>query len=189
VSAARPTFFATHADFGRWLAKHGASTPELLVGFRKVHTGQPSMTWSESVDEALCHGWIDGVRKRIDDDAYTIRFTPRRATSVWSAINIAKVHALEAEGRMTDAGRKAFALRSEARSGIYAYEQPDVATLDAAETRVFKRSKDAWKFWEASPPGYRKTLLRWVTTAKKAETRATRLQRLIDACAAGIRLR
>ena len=184
-----PVFFATHQAFGKWLAKHGATTPELLVGFWKVDSGKPSMTWSQSVDEALCHGWIDGVRRRIDDAAYSIRFTPRRPTSVWSAINIAKVAALEAEGRMTDAGRRAFALRSEAKSGIYAYEQPDVATLSPEETRAFKQDKAAWRYWDACPPGYRRIILRYITSAKRADTRAGRLARVIEACATHTRLR
>ena len=184
---AKPTFFKNAAEFGRWLAKHGATTPELLVGYYKVPTGKPSMTRSESVDEALCHGWIDGVRKRIDDEAYTIRFTPRRPTSIWSAINIAKVHELEAQGRMTEAGRKAFALRDEARSSIYAYERA-VAALAPDDERTFKKHKAAWKYWAAAPPGYRKVILHYITSAKKPETRAARLARVIAACADGKRL-
>ncbi len=163
--------------------------PGDLLKIPKRGSGEPGPTYAEALDEALCFGWIDGVRKRIDDDAYTIRFTPRRPTSVWSTINIAKVHALEAQGRMTGAGRKAFALRSEAKSGIYAYEQATSAGLSPAETREFKREKAAWKYWEAAPQGYRKVTVRWVVTAKKAETRVGRLARLVAACAAGERLR
>ncbi|MGH8030720.1 MAG: YdeI/OmpD-associated family protein [Arenimonas sp.] len=185
---ADPTYFATPADFRRWLAKHAASAAELLVGFHKVASGEPSMTWPESVDEALCFGWIDGVRKRIDDASYTIRFTPRRPTSIWSAINIAKFQALEADGRMTDAGRSAFSLRDDARSAIYAYERKAPAALSASEERGFKRNQAAWKYWESAPPGYRKTLLHHVTSAKRPETRAARLARLIEACSAGRRV-
>ena len=116
-------FFAGPAKFRDWLAAHHAEATELLVGFHKLDSGQPSLTWPESVDEALCFGWIDGVRRRIDETSYSIRFTPRKAASVWSAVNIAKVAKLEAEGRMTEAGRTAFARRRENRSGIYAYEQ------------------------------------------------------------------
>ena len=184
-----PTYFATPAHFRRWLAKHAATSEELLVGFYKVDSGKPSVTWSESVDEALCFGWIDGVRKRIDDEAYTIRFTPRRPTSIWSAINIAKFHELEAQGRMTDAGRHAFALRDEVKSAVYAYERQAPAALSSDEERTFKRDKAAWKFWEASPPGYRRVLLHYVVSAKRPDTRAKRLTRLIEACAAGLRLR
>jgi uncharacterized protein YdeI (YjbR/CyaY-like superfamily) len=165
-----------------------ASSAELLVGFHKVGTGQPSMSWSQSVDEALCFGWIDGVRKRVDDATYTIRFTPRKPGSIWSAINIAKVAQLQAEGRMTPAGAEAFARRTEARSMVYAYEQEVAAELSAAELREFKRSQAAWRYFESAPPGYKKQMLHRVCTAKKAETRATRLAKLIEACAAGLRL-
>ncbi|MDX2220025.1 MAG: YdeI/OmpD-associated family protein [Burkholderiales bacterium] len=184
-----PKFFPESKAFRTWLESNAATAPELLVGFHKVGSGKPSMTWSESVDEALCFGWIDGVTKRIDDASYTVRFTPRKPTSIWSKVNIAKYHKLEAEGRMTPAGAKAFALRSETKSGVYSFEQPGMPELSAAELRVFKRNKAAWKFFEATPPGYRKTVLHWVTTAKREETRASRLARLIEACAAGERLR
>ena len=118
-----PTFFASPAAFRAWLDQYGATTQELIVGFHKVGSGKPSITWPESVDEVLCVGWIDGVRKRIDDTAYQIRFTPRRKSSIWSGVNIARVAALQAEGRMTKAGLAAFALRTERRSNVYAYEQ------------------------------------------------------------------
>ncbi len=118
----KPSFFPTPAHFRRWLEKHHAQSPELLVGFYKRESGKPSLTWPESVEEALCFGWIDGVRRRIDDESYSIRFTPRKPTSTWSAVNIAKVAELESAGRMTDAGRAAFARRRENRSGVYAYE-------------------------------------------------------------------
>jgi uncharacterized protein YdeI (YjbR/CyaY-like superfamily) len=161
----------------------------LLVGFHKVDSGRPSMTWPESVDEALCFGWIDGVRKRIDEHAYSIRFTPRKPASIWSAVNIAKFEQLSASGRMTPAGAAAFAHRTEAKSGVYAYEQADTAELSAAETRAFKRDKAAWKYFEATPPGYRKVILHWITSAKREETRASRFATFVQACAAGKRLR
>lgn len=184
-----PRHFATAAAFRAWLAKHAAQESELLVGFYKVDSGRPSMTWSESVDEALCFGWIDGVRKRIDDTAYSIRFTPRKPGSIWSAINIAKVERLRAEGRMTPAGEAAFARRTGDKSVVYAYEQAAIAALSAAEVRAFKRDPAAWTYWDACPPGYRKTLLHWVTSAKRAETRASRLATLMAACHDGKRLR
>jgi uncharacterized protein YdeI (YjbR/CyaY-like superfamily) len=184
-----PTFFESAAAFRAWLDRHAATAPELLVGFHKVDSGQPSMSWSESVDEALCVGWIDGVRKRVDDRAYTIRFTPRRPTSIWSAINIDKFHRLQAAGRMTPAGERAFSLRTEQRSVVYAYEQATLAELTAAELRAFKRHQAAWAFFESCPPGYRKVMLHWVAAAKKAQTRESRLQRLVAACAASERLR
>jgi len=184
-----PTYFENAAAFRRWFEAHADTATELLVGFHKVDSGRPSMTWSQSVDEALCFGWIDGVRKRIDDAAYTIRFSPRKPTSIWSAINIAKVASLQAEGKMTAAGAKAFSHRKEAKSRIYAFEQEATAELSAQELKTFKREKVAWKYFEASPPGYRKTLLHWVTTAKREETRVSRLKTLIEACAIGKRLR
>lgn len=187
--AQAPRFFASAGDFRAWLAAHAADESELLVGFHKVASGRPCMSWSESVDEALCYGWIDGVRKRVDDASYTIRFTPRKPGSNWSAINIAKVEALQAQGRMTPAGAAAFAHRRDEKSAIYAYEQSATAELAAGELSEFKRHRAAWRYFEAAPPGYRKQMLHWVTTARKAATRAARLARLIEASAAGERLR
>jgi len=183
-----PQFFATPDAFRAWLQAHASSATELLVGFHKVDTGVPSMRWSDSVDEALCFGWIDGVRKRIDDASYSIRFTPRKPTSIWSAINITKFELLQAQGHMTHAGAAAFGHRKEAKSGIYSYEQDGVAELSAAELRTFQRSKAAWKYFEAAPPGYRKQMLYRITSAKRAQTRAARLAKLVEACAAGQRL-
>ena len=183
-----PIYFATAADFRRWLEANAATASELLVGFHKVGSGKPSMSWSASVDEALCFGWIDGVRKRVDDAAYTIRFTPRKPTSIWSAINIAKIEQLTAAGRMTPAGAAAFAKRTEARSKVYCHEREQDAELSAAELRDFKRHKAAWAFFESTPPGYRKVTLHWITGARKPETRAARLAKLLEACAAGRRL-
>jgi uncharacterized protein YdeI (YjbR/CyaY-like superfamily) len=183
-----PTFFATAAQFGAWLQAHGAQEAALIVGFWKVGSGRPSMSWPESVDEALCVGWIDGVRKRIDDQAYQIRFTPRRAGSIWSAINLAKVQVLLAQGRMQPAGLQAHAGRLAHKSAIYAYEQAQDAALSATETALFCRHTAAWAWFQACPPGYRQQMLHRIATAKKADTRARRLQRLIEACARGERL-
>lgn len=184
-----PTYFANAENFRQWLEVHAQSATELLVGFHKVATGKPSMTWPESVDEALCFGWIDGVRKRIDDSAYMIRFTPRKSGSIWSAINIAKVAALKAEGRMKPAGSKAFDKRTEAKSRVYSHEQAKTAELSVAELRAFKRNQSAWNFFERTPPGYKKVMLHLITSAKKPETRAARLAKLIEASALEIRLR
>lgn len=184
-----PTFFPDAPAFRRWLDQHAHTARELLVGFHKVHTGRPCMTWSESVDEALCVGWIDGVRRRIDDETYSIRFTPRQPGSIWSAVNIAKVERLRNEGRMSEAGERAFAQRSEDRSVLYAYEQPVTAELTADEQTMFRREAAAWSYFEGTPPSYRKVLLHWVTSAKKPATRASRLSRLIEACGRGERLR
>lgn len=189
MNPSKPKFFASAAEFHAWLESHAATAPELLVGFWKVDSGRPSMTWPESVDEALCFGWIDSVRRRIDDHAYQIRFTPRKPTSIWSAVNIGKFEQLSAQGRMTEAGARAYAHRTEGKSVVYAYEQAAQSELTASEIRAFKRAKPAWAYFEACPPSYRKVLLHWVTGAKKTETRAARLQKLIEACKDGKRLR
>ncbi len=176
-----PLFFATPADFRAWFKKHAATSPELIVGFHKKGTGTPSITWPESVDEALCVGWIDGVRKRIDDDTYQIRFTPRKSTSNWSAINIARVADLTSQGRMQPAGLAAFARRSEAKSGIYAYEQRHSAVHSPDFEARFRKQKKAWAFFEAQPPGYRKQMIWRIVSAKQEATREKRLLGLIEA--------
>jgi uncharacterized protein YdeI (YjbR/CyaY-like superfamily) len=183
-----PVFFTDALKFRSWLQSNAATAPELLVGYHKVATGQPCMSWSESVDEALCFGWIDGRRKRISEHAYSIRFTPRKPSSIWSAINIAKMEQLRTEGRMTPAGEQAFALRTVARSGVYSHEQAETAEMSMAEIQRFKRDGIAWEFFEATPPGYRKRMLHWVTGAKREETRASRFLKLVQACAAGLRI-
>jgi len=183
-----PVYFADAQAFRAWLAAHAYDARELLVGFHKVGTGKPCMRWSESVDQALCFGWIDGVRKGVDDATYTIRFTPRKAGSIWSAVNIDKVARLREQGLMTPAGEAAFAQRSEDRSRVYSHERTTDAELAPEDLARFKRHKAAWTYFEACPPGYRKRMLHVVTSAKKPETRAARLDRLIDACAQGRRL-
>jgi uncharacterized protein YdeI (YjbR/CyaY-like superfamily) len=183
-----PVFFTDAQTFRAWLAAHAHDAHELLVGFHKVGTGKPCMSWSESVDQALCFGWIDGVRKRVDDATYTIRFTPRKAGSIWSAVNIDKVARLREQGLMTPAGEAAFALRSEDRSRVYSHERTTDAELAPEDLARFQRHQAAWAFFEACPPGARKRMLHVVTSAKKPETRAARLDRLIEACAQGRRL-
>ncbi|MCA1710803.1 MAG: YdeI/OmpD-associated family protein [Actinobacteria bacterium] len=182
---ATPEFFASPADWRAWLEQHAAVESELLVGFWKKGTGRACMTWSESVDEALCFGWIDAVRRRIDDESYSIRFTRRKTSSTWSAVNVAKVAGLEAAGRMTDAGRAAFAARREDRTSTYAYEQGEVVLDDAP----LRSDPAAWAFWSAQPPSYRKVCAHWVTSAKRPETRAKRLAELVQDCAAGRKIR
>jgi uncharacterized protein YdeI (YjbR/CyaY-like superfamily) len=184
-----PRFFQTAQAFARWLQANAGIADELLVGFYKVGSGQPSMTWPQAVDEALCYGWIDGVRRRLDDVAYSVRFTPRRRSSIWSAVNIAKYQALQAQGRITPAGAQAFAHRKADKSVIYAYEQAHTAELSPQEQAAFQRDGAAWAYFEATPPGYRKVMLHWVTTAKKPETRVVPLAKLVEACSAGMRLR
>jgi uncharacterized protein YdeI (YjbR/CyaY-like superfamily) len=183
-----PTTFERPQDFRAWLEQHHDTEPELWVGYHKKGTGKPSMTWPESVDEALCFGWIDGIRKRIDAERYMIRFTPRRARSIWSAVNIGRVAALTEEGRMRPAGAAAFAARREDRSGIYSYEQRERAKLDPAFDKRFRTKKRAWASFEAMPASYRQAAIRWVMTAKKEETRERRLASLMEASAAGRRV-
>ncbi len=184
-----PKFFESAETFHSWLAGNSDTESELIVGFYKVGSGRPSLIWTESVDVALCFGWIDGVRKRVDDESYQIRFTPRKTTSIWSAVNIAKFQKLHAQGRIKPAGVKAFAHRRDEKSMVYAYEQEVTAELSRQELQTFKRAAAAWLYFENCPPSYKKVLLHWVTTAKKAETRASRLGTLIEACKAGKRLR
>ena len=186
---AGPKFFKNAQAFRAWLEANAATATEVLVGFYKVGSGRPSMTWSESVDEALCFGWIDGVRKGIDHESYTIRFTPRKRTSIWSAINIAKVQRLREQGRMTPAGEEAFSHRTDAKSAIYSYEQKTNAELSSEELRTFKRNKAAWSYFEKTPPGYKKQMLHRVTCAKRPETRSARFAKLVEACERGKRLR
>jgi uncharacterized protein YdeI (YjbR/CyaY-like superfamily) len=165
--------------FRKWLAKNHDKTDELLVGFYKRGSGRPSITWPESVDCALSYGWIDGVRRRIDDESYSIRFTPRRKGSIWSAINIRRVAELEKLGLMTDAGRKAFEKRDEKKSAIYSYEKAP-QTLPPAMEKRFRANKKAWEWYSKQPPWYRRVTTHWVVSAKKEETRERRLATLID---------
>jgi uncharacterized protein YdeI (YjbR/CyaY-like superfamily) len=180
-------FFRGPAAFRAWLDKNHRTAAEILVGFKKRHTGKPSMTWPESVAVALCYGWIDGIRQRMDDERYTIRFTPRRPSSVWSAVNVRLIAELEAAGGMTDAGRAAFAARKDPTSKGYSYERRE-ADLDEARVARFKRNRAAWRFFTAQPPGYRKLMLWWVMSAKQEVTRDRRFARLLEASAAGKRI-
>ena len=183
---ANPTYFPTEADFRRWLRANHDTAPELLVGFWKKSSGKPSIDWPQARDQALCFGWIDGVRRSLGDEAYTIRFTPRRRGSIWSKVNVERFHALKSDGLMTEAGERAYE-ENKHKSGLYAYEKP-LASLAGEEDERFRRHKAAWAYWEAQPAGYRKTVLNWITTAKKPETRAKRLTMLIEDCAAGRRI-
>ena len=181
-----PTFFSSAEEWRAWLAKHHDTESECLVGFVKVGTGEATLRWSDAVDQALCFGWIDAVRRRIDDRTYSIRFTRRKPGSTWSSINVKKVAALEAAGLMTDAGRAAFANRSESKTAIYAYErQPE--TLRDAELARFEASP-GWQFFDAQAPWYRRNAISWVTSAKREETRNRRLDQLIADSTAGRRL-
>jgi uncharacterized protein YdeI (YjbR/CyaY-like superfamily) len=183
-----PTFFATPEAFRAWLAAHHDDRTELWVGFHRKDSGEPSITWPEAVDEALCVGWIDGVRKRVDEQRYTIRFTPRRPRSIWSAVNVARFGELTRLGRMQPAGLAAFERRAPERTGIYAYEQRGSAELDADSEKLFRANAAAWAFFQAQPPGYRKQMIWRVVSAKREETRRSRLATLIEESARGRRL-
>jgi uncharacterized protein YdeI (YjbR/CyaY-like superfamily) len=183
-------FFPTPDGFRAWLRANHAKAKVLQVGFIKKGTGRANLTWPQAVAEALCYGWIDGVRHRIDEDRYAIRFTPRRPGSTWSAKNIRTVAELEAAGRMTDAGRAAFAARSAAKSRTYSYEQRGAApsALEEACVRRFRKHGAAWAFFEAQAPSYRRRVLWWVTSAKQDDARERRFRRLLESCVAKRRL-
>jgi uncharacterized protein YdeI (YjbR/CyaY-like superfamily) len=184
----QPRFFATPEAFRAWLEEHHASAPELVVGFHKKSSGRPSMTWTESVREALCFGWIDGIRRSLGDDSYTIRFTPRRPSSVWSERNVRHVEELTREGRMTSAGFAAYEARKPERTGVYSFERRRAARLDVGQEERFRAAPKAWDFFQAQPPSYRQTAIFWVVSAKRPDTRARRLDQLIDDSASGRRL-
>jgi uncharacterized protein YdeI (YjbR/CyaY-like superfamily) len=188
TTPATPTFFSTPAAFRAWLETHHETAPELLVGFYKKDSGKPSITWPESVDEALCVGWIDGIRRSLGPEAYTIRFTPRKATSIWSRINVNNVERLTKEGRMRPAGLRAYAARTAARTGVYSFERYKAARLTAAEEKALRANRKAADFFERQPPWYRRVAVHWVTSAKRDETRARRLAVLIEDSAAGRRI-
>jgi uncharacterized protein YdeI (YjbR/CyaY-like superfamily) len=184
----KAVFFPTPAEFRAWLERHAGTETSLEVGFYKVASGRPSITWPESVDEALCVGWIDGVRRSIDQDSYRIRFSPRRPRSTWSKINIERVRVLTEEGRMKPAGLAVFAQRREDRSGSFSYEQDKIPQLTPADERTFRKNKPAWAYFTQQPPGYRKRVLWWLSSARQEATRQGRLARLIAVSAEGKRV-
>jgi uncharacterized protein YdeI (YjbR/CyaY-like superfamily) len=175
----KPTFFATPSALRNWLEEHHDTAQELWIGFYKKSSGKLSITWPEAVDEALCFGWIDGIRKGVDDQSYTIRFTPRKPRSTWSAVNVKRARELTSLGLMRPAGLKAFEERREEQSGIYAYEQEN-AELTAAYEQQFRANKKAWDFFQAQAAWYQRTATWWVISAKKEETRLKRLATLIE---------
>ncbi|QJR13587.1 YdeI/OmpD-associated family protein [Usitatibacter palustris] len=183
-----PRHFKNGAEFGKWLAKNHAKADELWVGFHKKDSGKPSITWPESVDEALCYGWIDGIRKSLGEVSYVIRFTPRRAGSIWSTVNVNRVTVLVAEGRMQPAGAKAFAARKAGKSGIYSFEQRIPAALPKECVAALRKDKAAWKFHGTQPPSYIKAVAWWIVSAKKDETRVRRIALLVKCSAAGERI-
>ncbi len=175
----KPTLFESPDVFRKWLVKNHDSAEELLVGFYKRGSGRPSITWPESVDQALCFGWIDGIRRRIDAECYTIRFTPRRKGSIWSAVNIRRATELQKQGLMHPSGASAFEKRDEKKSRIYSYER-ETAAFNPQQEKQFRDNRKAWKFFSEQPPGYRRLAMHYVISAKKEETRARRLATLID---------
>jgi len=183
----KPTFFKTRQAFREWLERHHEAARELLVGFYKKGTGRPSLTWPESVDEALCYGWIDSIRKSLDESAYTIRFTPRKPGSTWSAVNIRRAQELVRQGQMRPAGLEAFRARRENRSGVYSYEQRG-AELEEPFRGLLQGNEGAWSFFQDQPPSYRKVIGWWIISAKREETRFKRLEKLIRFSARGERL-
>jgi uncharacterized protein YdeI (YjbR/CyaY-like superfamily) len=183
----KPRYFAAPEDFRRWLEKNHRTAKELWVGFHKVHTAKPSITWPQSVDQALSFGWIDGIRKRSSEHAYVIRFSPRREGSIWSNVNTKRAAELKKLGLMAPAGAAAFALRDAKRAGIYAFENRDAA-FDAAAEKAFRARKRAWTFFQEQPPGYRRLSTHWVMRAKRAETRERRLAELIEYSGRKLRL-
>jgi uncharacterized protein YdeI (YjbR/CyaY-like superfamily) len=183
---AQPVFFETEAGFRGWLKANHETAPELLVGFWKKGAGKQSIDWPQARDQALCFGWIDGIRKSLGEESYTIRFTPRRKGSIWSKVNVDRFEALKAAGHMTPAGERAYE-ENKHKSGLYSYERP-LASLTDQEEKLFRQNKAAWADWDKRPPGYRRSALGWITSAKKPETRAKRLGELIAVSAEGRRL-
>lgn len=174
------TFFKTEDDFREWLERHSEKESELLVGFYKVGSGKPSMSWSQSVDQALCFGWIDGIRKSVDDESYCIRFSPRRSNSVWSAINIKKVEELTKADLMKPAGIKIFNERNLNKCEIYSYEK-ETLIIDSYYENQFRENKKAWDYFMKQAPSYKKAVLRWIMSGKQEDTRLSRLEKTIKA--------
>jgi len=182
-----PTFFTSPLEFREWLERHHDDATELLLGFYKKKSGREGIGYPEAVDEALCFGWIDGIRRRIDEIAYSIRFTPRKPTSIWSNVNIARVEELTQQGRMRPSGLNAFERRREERSGVYTYENHHLELDDAYEEEL-RANGTAWAFFCSQPPWYRRTASRWLMSAKKEETRRRRLTVLIDCSERNVRI-
>lgn len=187
ASFTQPTFFPTQADFRAWLKRDHQRSTELLVGFYRKDSGKPSITYSEALDEALCFGWIDGIRSKLDEASYTVRFTPRRPGSIWSLVNIKRVGELKQLARMQPAGLAAFEKRDEKKSQMYSYER-DKSELDSDFEKRFRADKKAWAFFQQQAPSYRRTSIWWVISAKRQETRERRLATLIEVSAASRRL-
>lgn len=177
----KPVFFKTQKEFRKWFEKDHSKTAELFVGFYKKSSGKPSITWPESVDEALCFGWIDGIRRSVDEDSYTIRFTPRKPKSIWSAVNTKRANELQELGLMSPAGLKALEARDEEKSKLYSYENKD-KKLSAVYEKKFRQNKKAWEYFKSQAPWYQRASSHWVISAKQEKTRLRRLETLINDC-------
>jgi len=182
-----PTFFKNQFDFRKWFEKNHSTSTELLVGFYKVDSGRQNMTWSQSVDQALCYGWIDGVRKSIDNESYCIRFTPRRKTSIWSAVNIKKVEILIEKGLIQPSGLAVLSFRKDEKSKIYSFESDDKELTDNFVSK-FKSNIQAWDFFTKQAPSYKKSIIHWIMTAKKEMTQLSRLEKTISESEKGNRV-
>jgi uncharacterized protein YdeI (YjbR/CyaY-like superfamily) len=180
----KPSYFKTSGDFRSWLEENHDRAKELLVGFHKKDSGKPSISYPEALDEALCYGWIDGVRKNINETSYSIRFTPRKPTSIWSQVNMKHVRRLTKLGRMKPAGLKVFEGRDKKRSKLYSFENRD-KPLEAKFVRIFRANGKAWVHFQSQPPSYRRVVQWWIRSAKQEETRLKRLRLLIESCAKG----
>lgn len=185
IGKPKPRYFATPDELRAWFREHHRSAEELWVGFYKKGSGETSVTWPESVDEALCYGWIDGIRKSVDDNRYTIRFTPRQPGSNWSQRNIDRVQELSARRRMRAAGEAAYERRHEGTHVGYSYEDQHAAKLTPAQSRHLRANKEAWAFFQEQAPWYQRGAVHWITSAKREETRERRLATLIEYSAAG----
>jgi len=175
-----PIYFKNQEEFRKWLEENHKTETELLVGYYKVESGKPGMTWSQSVDQALCFGWIDGIRRSVDKERYCIRFTPRKPTSIWSRINIEKISELKKKGLMHPMGLEAFNIRKKSKSGIYSFEN-ESAKLDNSLEAGFRANKNAWGFFKSQAPSYQKMIINWIISARQEKTRLARLERLITA--------
>jgi len=182
-----PQFFPTPKHFRDWLHEYHASERELIVGFYRKGSSMPSITWPESVEEALCYGWIDGVRNKLDDDSYTIRFSPRKTTSIWSKINLATIERLIAAGRIAPAGLKVYEARDKARTSLYSFER-EASTLTPGEEKRLRKNAKAWNFFASQVPSYKKPAIWWVVSAKQEATREKRLTTLIDCSAKRLKI-
>ena len=182
-----PVYFQDQNEFRKWLAKNHNRESEIIVGYYKTATGKPSLTWSESVDQALCYGWIDGIRRSIDEERYCIRFTPRKPTSIWSNVNINKVEELKKKGLMQESGLRVYNNRKDSKSSIYSFDK-EAAKLDDDDERLFKSNQIAWDFFMKQAPSYRKTKIYWIMSARQEATRISRLNKLVQASEKHIRL-